>query len=315
MSAPISLAARQSLIPLDNLLGPWLIGLLISSVIFGITCFQVYLYYTKFCSRDSTFLKIFVGCLLTVEILHLTLLGMSYYEASVTNFGDYVAIFKGPWSLRAQIVVGVFLGTLVQMFYAFRIWTLAHKSPYMPLLIIICSLGALSMSIVYTIKVSITKAFDNTGDVIPFSTSSLSLEVACDALITGAMVYNLWKGHTDYHRTNRALNILIAYTINSGAITTVFAICTLVLFLTSKVTLIYSFFFFILVRLYGCSFMSILNSREYIRKQLNHEMVTIPTNTSRTVQTADHKQTNGLDSLGTVVFARNNQQASTLSTV
>jgi len=310
MSFP-TIAARHSLIPLDKLLGPWFIGLVVSSVIFGVTCLQVYMYFTKYCSRDGTALKAFVGCLFVVEILHLTMLGMSYYETSITNFGDFVQVFKGPWSLRAQIVIGVFLGMLVQMFYAYRIWTLSHKSPYIPVLIIICSLGALSMSIVYTYRATITKAFDNTADVIPFSTGSLSLEVACDILITGGMVYNLLQGRTEFSRTNRALNILIAYTLNSGALTSICAACTLIFFLASKTTLIYAFFFFILVRLYGLSFMSILNSREYVRKQLGHKMITI-TQSSRTAGSGTAgTQEKDLDS---IAFAQNHQ-ASTVYTV
>ncbi|KAK7018206.1 hypothetical protein R3P38DRAFT_1295004 [Favolaschia claudopus] len=284
-STALHLVPRHSLIPMDKLLGPWMLGMVISSIIFGITCLQVYLYYTKFASKDSTFLKAFVAFLFSVEILHLTMLTMSYYVASVTNFGDFVAIALGPWSLRAQIVIGVFLGTLVQLFYAFRIWTLSHKSPYLPVIIILCSFGALAFSIVYTIRASITQKFDNNSEVIPFSTSALALEVACDIFITLGMVFSLLNQRTDYQRTNRVLNILIAYTVNSGALTMIFAVCTLVLFLASKSTLLYSFFFFILVRLYGCSFMSILNSREYVRSQLKvprAEMVTMPIHSSRT---------------------------------
>ncbi|KAJ6584457.1 hypothetical protein B0H19DRAFT_1249424 [Mycena capillaripes] len=303
MSVP-TIAARHSLIPLDKILGPWFIGLMVSSVIFGITCLQVYMYFTKHCARDPIGLKVFVGCLLTVEILHLVMLGMSYYETSITNFGDFVEVFKGPWSLRAQIIIGVFLGMLVQMFYAYRIWTLSHKSPYIPVLIV----GALSLSIVYTIRATITlKEFENTADVIPFSTGSLSLEVVCDVLITGGMVYNLLQGRTEFSRTNRALNTLIYYTVNSGALTSVFAMCTLIFFVVSKTTLIYAFFFFILVRLYGLSF--ILNSREYVRKQLTHELVTIPTHSSPTARTQSSQE----KTMDTLVFAQNQQHASTLS--
>ncbi|KAJ7431095.1 hypothetical protein B0H11DRAFT_2210513 [Mycena galericulata] len=211
---------------------------------------------------------------------------------------------------------GVFLGTLVQMFYAYRIWALSHRSPYIPLLIIIVSLGGLSLSIVYTVKATITKAFDNTGDVIPFSTSSLSLEVACDSLISGGMVYNLWKGRSEYKRTNRALNILIAYTINSGMLTTVFAACTLIFVSNEKPACCYEFnsggyavpgvkvhTHLLVLVLYP---RPALNSREYVRQQLNpsHEMVTIPTTRSRAEGSSNNPEAKALDSAGTVVFAK-----------
>ncbi|KAJ7343894.1 hypothetical protein DFH08DRAFT_871415 [Mycena albidolilacea] len=121
MSVSISLAPRHSAVPLGSLLGPWLIGLVVSSIVFGITCLQVYLYYTKFSSRDP----------LILDIVHAILLTMSYYVTSVDNFGDFEAISAAPCNL-------------VQMFYAFRIWTLSNKSPWLPG--IFCTLAELSMS-------------------------------------------------------------------------------------------------------------------------------------------------------------------------
>ncbi|KAJ7453161.1 hypothetical protein FB451DRAFT_672514 [Mycena latifolia] len=311
VTAPVPIIALN----LDNLLGPWFIGIMCSSVIFGITCLQMYLYFTKFSTKDPVFLKAFVGVLLAIETLHMVLLGMSYYAASITNFGNYIEIFLGPWSLRAQIVVGVFLGNLVQMFYAYRIYVLSHKSPFVSIAIILTSLGSLACTIVYTYKATVIKAFDNNATVIPWSTSALSLEVTCDVLITIGMVLNLLKGRTEFSKTNRALHILISYTINSGALTMVFAALTLIFWLASKLTLIYAFFFFILVRLYACSFMSILNSRDYVRKQLNHQMVNIPSSgASRTAQGTDN-ETKNYDSLGNIAFAPAGHQASGFSAV
>ncbi|KAJ7087627.1 hypothetical protein B0H15DRAFT_299283 [Mycena belliarum] len=288
---------------LNNLLGPWFIGIMISSVIFGVTCLQMYLYFSKFSAKDPVFLKVFVAFLLAIEVLHVVLLGVSYYTASITNFGNFVEIFLGPWSLRAQIVIGVFLGTMVQMFYAYRIYVLSHKSPWLSIVIILTSIAALVCTIIYTYKASLIEKFDNNAEVVPWSTSSLSLEVACDIMITIGMVTNLWNGRTEFSKTNRALHILITYTINTGALTMVFAALTLIFWLASKTTLIYALFFFILVRLYGCSFMSILNSRDYVRKQLNnHQMVTIPSNSTRTAHGSE-AETKNIETYGTLAFA------------
>ncbi|KAK7006474.1 hypothetical protein R3P38DRAFT_3038379 [Favolaschia claudopus] len=56
----MAIISRASLIPLDNFLGTWLIGLILSAVLFGITCLQIYLYFTKYCLRDRGILKAFV---------------------------------------------------------------------------------------------------------------------------------------------------------------------------------------------------------------------------------------------------------------
>ncbi|KAJ7807627.1 hypothetical protein B0H14DRAFT_2494538 [Mycena olivaceomarginata] len=89
--------SRASLIPLDNSLGAWLIGLIVSSVIFGVTCLQVYLYFTKHCARDPVFLKTYVALLLALDAFNLALVSHAFYFLTVTNFGDYLELGTAPW--------------------------------------------------------------------------------------------------------------------------------------------------------------------------------------------------------------------------
>ncbi|KAJ7050315.1 hypothetical protein C8F01DRAFT_1264200 [Mycena amicta] len=227
------LAARHTLFPLDNILGAWLIGLVLSSCIFGITTLQVYLYFTKFSRRDGAVLKSFVGVLLVIDAIHLVLVTTSFYSTSVTNFGDYTTIIQPPWSLLAQVVVGVVLSTMVQIFYAYRIWLLSQKSLFIPMLVVLCAWGELAMSIVYTHKGFEVKFIKNAAQELPYSTAALALEVACDVLISGGMVYNLRRSKSNFSRTTRALNLLVVYTINSGILNLIFAICSLVTWVTS----------------------------------------------------------------------------------
>ncbi|KAJ7284424.1 hypothetical protein C8J57DRAFT_1708909 [Mycena rebaudengoi] len=283
MSNPalLVLTPRKSLIPLHDFLGAWFIGLIISAVIFGITCLQAYLYFTKHCTPDSVFFKSFVAFLMVLDTLHLALLSESYYGVTVTNFGDYDELGIAPWGLLAQILVGVVMSTLVQLFYAYRIFVLSKKKPFMPILIAICSLAELALGIAYMHNAVKIKFFKDGASNVPFSTAALSLEVICDVLIAGSMVYYLLRNKTAFAKTNRAINMLVSYAVNSGLLNMMFAICGLVTWLTSTLTLIYAPFFFILVRLYGCSFLSILNSRDKVLDQLypnasDHAMVSIP---------------------------------------
>ncbi|KAJ7920311.1 hypothetical protein B0H13DRAFT_2319651 [Mycena leptocephala] len=277
-SMSFALLPRASLIPLDNFLGAWLIGLIVSSVMFGITCLQAYLYFTKYCSRDSALMKTFVAILLALDALNLALLSHSFYVAVVNNFGDYVEIGKPPWSLVIQTGVGVLLSNLVQLFYAFKIYAISEKSLLVPVMIAICACAEFGIGIAYMNKAFQVKYFKDAKSDIPYSTSALSFEVACDVLITGAMNPILILRRK---RTNRAINLLVSYIVNSGAATMLFAIGSLVAWVTSTTTLIYGPFFFVLVRMYGLSFMSILNSRDYVREQMvssnsSHGMHTIP---------------------------------------
>ncbi|KAJ7879820.1 hypothetical protein B0H13DRAFT_1892090 [Mycena leptocephala] len=285
-----ALIPRASLIPLDNFLGAWLIGLIVSSVVFGITCLQAYLYFTKYCSRDSALMKTFltpaceVAILLALDALNLALLSHSFYVAVVNNFGDYVEIGKPPCikescaGVQIQTGVGVLLSNLVQLFYGFKIYTISKKSLLVPVMIAICACAEFGIGIAYMNKAFQVKYFKDAKSDIPYSTSALSFEVACDVLITGAMVHHLLRSKNVLPKTNRAINLLVSYIVNSGAATMLFAIGSLVAWVTSTTTLIYGPFFFVLVRI-GLIFS--LNSRDYVREQMvssnsSHGMHTIP---------------------------------------
>ncbi|KAF8148138.1 hypothetical protein K438DRAFT_1867045 [Mycena galopus ATCC 62051] len=181
--------------------------------------------------------------------------------------------------MKGQIVVGVLLAVFVQLFYAFRIYALSNKSLVLPVIIGVLAFADLGLSTAAMHKTFQLKYFSLFGEVVPEFVASLSIKVSCDVLIAGAMVYHLLRNKTGFHKTGKVINLLVAYSLRSGTITMIFAICDLVAFVCASSTLMYLPFFFILVRLYGLSFMSILNSRDHVREQLfstTNAMITIP---------------------------------------
>ncbi|KAJ6488160.1 hypothetical protein C8R47DRAFT_1320544 [Mycena vitilis] len=294
-----ALLHRDALIPLDNLLGAWLIGVIVSAVLFGVTCLQVHLYFTKHCARDTIFLQVFVALLLSLDTLHLALASCSFYSVTVSNFGDYVQLAKPSWSffvrilhhaqnisyrryqshMKIQIVIGLLLSIQVQLFYAFRIYLISGKRLVMPIIITISALAELGLGIVFTVRAFQANAFKNGANDTPYTLSALALDVLCFFLITAAMIYHLMKNKSDsLHKTNRGINLLIAYFVSSGALMMVFAICTLVARIISATTLWYIPFLWVDVRICGLSFMTILNSRKHVRERMfaSHAMVTLP---------------------------------------
>ncbi|KAK7012988.1 hypothetical protein R3P38DRAFT_2788966 [Favolaschia claudopus] len=284
-SLPMPLVARGSLIPLDNTLGAWLIGLIVSSVLYGITCLQVYLYFTKSSSRDRTILKAFVMGLFLLDTFHLSLVSHSMYSVVVTNFGDYVQLGIIPWSLLLQTAFGSFLSANVRLFYAWRIYIISNKFLLLPSVICSTRRKGESPTNTYvetglTIQTSFEVKFFKLADRL-FVRSALGLGfgAAADLLIAGTMLYYLSKNKTGFQKTNKAINMLVTYSLSTGALTCVFALGDVIAAAAAPANLDQVPFFFILIRLHALSFMSILNSREHVREQLyagGHAMVTIP---------------------------------------
>jgi len=93
--------------------------------------------------------------------------------------------------------------------------------------------------------------------------------ILCDVLITFGMVYTLLRNRTHVRRTNNVLNLLAIYAINCGTLNLVFAISCIILYGKYQNALIYIPPSFIMIRLYFCAFMAILNSRDNLRETLD----------------------------------------------
>ncbi|ETW79425.1 hypothetical protein HETIRDRAFT_427990 [Heterobasidion irregulare TC 32-1] len=132
-----------SLTPLDSLLGAAYVGVIVSTVIYGVTCLQVYLYYTEHCSNDGRFVKVFVAALMLLDTLYVVLLAHFLYHYTITNFGDYAALVPDMWSILVEVVIGDLLSTLVQFFFAYRVYCLSKKRIVIPALVCLLSLGQL----------------------------------------------------------------------------------------------------------------------------------------------------------------------------
>ncbi|KAH9958671.1 hypothetical protein BGW80DRAFT_1465156 [Lactifluus volemus] len=306
---------------LDNLLGAFLIGVILSSIFYGFTWLQVYLYYTQHSSRDRIFLKCFVAVLTALDSFHLVLLCHGLYVVLITNFGNIAADLHAPWSLVAQCIVGgastdIFLFSLKNnidthpfpslhnymhsavltatfvRFYAVRIYQLSErKNVFIPLAIVrvdfpysehdltriifsayyllqnsVRSLFMVAviwfygskpaLGIVFAAKSYKIGSFTANTPSVPYGASSLALEVFCGVFITVGMVYYILQQRSGLESSNRVLNLVILYIVNSGALNLIFATACLATYLIFPKTLIYAPFFFILIRLYPCSFLT-----------------------------------------------------------
>ncbi|KAH9002919.1 hypothetical protein EDB86DRAFT_2799718 [Lactarius hatsudake] len=88
-----------ALIPVDNVLGVFFLGVIFSSILYGVIWLQVYSYFSQHCKDDGIFLKCFVSIRvhLVLLLLELALVVHGFYVAGITNFGDYSADLRPPW--------------------------------------------------------------------------------------------------------------------------------------------------------------------------------------------------------------------------
>ncbi|KAH9028815.1 hypothetical protein EDB83DRAFT_1799671 [Lactarius deliciosus] len=259
-----------ALIPVHNTLGALFIGTVLSSIIYGVTWLQVYSYYSSHSSRDRWQFKSFVAFLMLVDSANVVFVIHTNYHIGITNFGDYQSLPLVSWSLPAVALSAVVLEVSVQHFYAYRIYLLNKRSPYLPAAISAISLTAFGIGIVFGAKI-LEHLHDLENPFRNLCIATLFCDVVCDVLITFGMVYNLLSNRTQVRRTNEVLNLLAIYAINCGTLTLVFAISCGISLVKYPDALIYTPSFFIMIRLYFCAFMSILNSRDNLRETLDRQ--------------------------------------------
>ncbi|KAF8266660.1 hypothetical protein EI94DRAFT_168527 [Lactarius quietus] len=126
---------------------------------------------------------------------------------------------------------------------------------YSLLFLPLCVAKVLSSSLVYCAKI-VEYIHVPGSHFLGFCIATVSCKALCDLLITVGMVYTLLSNRAEVRRTNSVVNLLTIYAIDCGTLNLVFAISSLTLLATSRNAFLYAPFFFIMIRLYFCAFVS-----------------------------------------------------------
>ncbi|KZT68532.1 hypothetical protein DAEQUDRAFT_757451 [Daedalea quercina L-15889] len=173
---------------------------------------------------------------------------------------------------------------MVQLFFGFRVYNLYHKRVIVPLVIVrplpISLSGDYLSSATVLIIAQLThfprlriQSFTEAGRLTVYSATALGIDIACDSLIAVTFIHYLHVRRSTISRANRAISLLITYALNTCLLTTVFSLADLILvrYAVYSETLITSVLWFMLTRLYTCTMLSTLNSRENVRQVLDSD--------------------------------------------
>ncbi|KAJ7223129.1 hypothetical protein GGX14DRAFT_557703 [Mycena pura] len=229
---------------LDLTLGALLVGVLISSTLWGITTVQAYVYATT-PNKDPWWTKSLVYIVWVLESLHTVFAWRYIYRLTVTFYGIPSALGEADWSLTISSTFDGLIGTIVQMFFAYRIrmfsqsWLITSISWSGSVLGLVGTLGITVLSSTRTVA----EFGANYGWLVE---GLLSVLLAVDVINTAALSYYLNKGRTGFKSTDVVLERLVMWTIA----------------LWIGISLFYA-------KLYSNSFLAILNSRSVIRQGLH----------------------------------------------
>ncbi|CAL1710997.1 unnamed protein product [Somion occarium] len=248
---------------LRTALGPLLIGGLVSTALYGVTCIQTFVYFQK-SEGDRLLLKTLISTLWLLDTLDVVLNGHILYHYLVTNFANPFALTSPVWSLVLHVSITAITNFLVRGMFTRRVFRLSQGNWILTVFITAVSLLDLVCSVVVTVM-----AFHDTFAELMQLSTLLYLDFAAvfsaDASIAVSLCYYLRVNRTGVRKTDSLINILMLYTVNTGLLTALDASAGLIMFAVMPNNLMYVAFYLQLSKLYVNAYLASLNARETLR--------------------------------------------------
>jgi hypothetical protein len=253
-------------VTIDNTLGALFVGFAAACCVYGILMSQIYTYFVNY-SLDRPIYKAVVLLILFLETADQVLIGQIYYHYGISNFANISALAGGTqtWSFILQQALGSIVGTMVKIAFALRVWRFSERNVIITGIIMMLTLGGLSLAIVFSVKAFMLPDVFAVVKLRVLGTVTLGVGVLTDIITALSLCYFLNKLRTGYRQSDSLVSSLIKYAINTGALTSVVSVTTVVLYNTMPSNLIFIAVFFILSKMYAISFMATLNTRRVVR--------------------------------------------------
>ncbi|KAK0234678.1 hypothetical protein EDD85DRAFT_969596 [Armillaria nabsnona] len=248
---------------LGGTMGPLYIGMVLAGALWGVSCVQTWYYFDNY-KNDPTFLRVVVFCTWLSDTIHQILISQAVYNYTITHFGDTDNLQNVLWSLYLEALFNGITGFLVQSFFVHRIWSFRKNIP-ITLVIGLLVIGEFGVTIAYVALGMNLKTFTDLKQIKGVSMSINALAAAGDVLISAAICTMLNSSKSGFAWSNHVINRLILFSINSGLLTSICAIMSLVTILALPNTLVYFCFYFLIGRFYSNSLLATLNARKGMR--------------------------------------------------
>ncbi|KAI0640562.1 hypothetical protein C8Q79DRAFT_444074 [Trametes meyenii] len=270
----------------DDIVGALLIEVCLACILYGATTLQTFIYYQSTFS-DSRFTKVVVATIWTLESLHTVLCMEMVYQYTITHFGDFDFLGHIYWGAGASILISVLVSAAVHGHYIRRVWIATNGSISLTILLSVlalcrfaCGIGA-SPTFLFILSLSTEEWTLFRVNISPLATVTLGLGCAAgvDVIVALVLGYSFCREAGKQARgpqtySSRVDPILI-YAVNTGAITAIFSILSVVLFVTRKQSLIFLGLVEIQSKLYANSFLGSLNIRgDHTDKPSNAQFAT-----------------------------------------
>ncbi|KAF8960465.1 hypothetical protein BDZ97DRAFT_1922198 [Flammula alnicola] len=230
----------------------------------------MYTYY--FCCKDNdpALTKYLVLYILVVETLNTGFSMYMVYEPLVLQFGTSLALQDFPLSLATEPALMVAISTPIQIFIAWRIVRFQHSFWIGGL---ICLLAVLSFAggVLSSFQIRLYASFATKREETMSTFLWLISAATADVLIAGSLSWSLYRRRTGLPSTDAVLSRIIIFTVETGLVTSITALCTIITLVALPIENSTDFVFnILLLKIYGNFLMANLNARASWNNGLQH---------------------------------------------
>lgn len=255
---------------LNETLGAILVGGVVASVLYGISCLQCFIFFQRQTKKQLPLLNTSVWLIWVLDTVHLAVfVGYTLWWYMVKNFGNTAALGELPWSLPCGIVLTTISDGIVRFWFTYRLWILSKKKKWLTFPVLVMQISLWIIALVSGIRGFWLHTFERFGEISGLLYSTIGLIIASDFTIAGSLCYFLYQSRrgTFSRKTRSVIDVLIIYTINTGLLTSIVATITLVLYITLPATYCFLGVYYLLEKLFANSFLASLNARDWINSE------------------------------------------------
>ncbi|TCD64938.1 hypothetical protein EIP91_003435 [Steccherinum ochraceum] len=251
-------------------LGSVLLGTIVGAFLSGIVTMQVYLYFRIYRNDRATF-KYTVALIWALDLLHTAMASAAVWVYLIENFGGDISDHI-TWTIAVTITLTAMITFFVHIFFVHRIFALSNQNYYITLPIFIFTGGLTSAAVV-------------------------------DIMITTALIFYLKRSRTGFSGMDVIINSITLYTVETGLITSVTTVASLICWISMPHNLIFLGLHFAISKLYANALLATLNARKTLgeRSQASsgrndHHMPVLFPDSSLSSMSRSRPRTNHLDS-------------------
>ncbi|KAF9524388.1 hypothetical protein CPB83DRAFT_610299 [Crepidotus variabilis] len=248
---------------LHDTLGAAYIGVMLAAILHGVSIVQAWYYFGH--QNDRWTIKGLVTAVMVFDTIHQALIIHTIYSYTITYWGEPEELDKLVWSLIVEVLFNGLTAFLVQSFLTLRIWRLSNRSILLTGFALCLVFAEFGVLLAYTGLALDFDTYEQLAKLKALSITVNALAAAGDVMIAVTLCSILHFSRTGFHRSDTMINKLILYSVNTGVLTSLCAIGSLISIVFAGQTFYYIGFFFCIGRLYTNSLLATLNARKKIR--------------------------------------------------